>query len=309
MRSLLLLAGALAAAFAQSPAPKDGQGGGSDPRSALEKKFKYRQGSVHLPGGIAKLNLSGEFRYLEPDDTATLLTEGWGNPPGATTLGMIVPVSPSPLSDRGWGVIITYDEDGFVKDDDATKIDYQALLKEMQESTESDNEERKKEGYPAVRLVGWAAPPRYDQAAHKLYWAKELAFAGSPENTLNYNVRVLGRRGVLVLNAVAGRNQLAQVERDMTNVMRLVDFQEGHRYSDYVPGADKVATYGIGALVAGKVAAKVGFFKGILLALLAGKKFVFLALAGIATFLGKLFKRKKEVQAMEAAPPAPEQQT
>src|SRR2546426_2131137 len=33
---------------------------------------------------------------------------------------------------------------------------------------------------------------------------------------------------------------------------------EGHRYADFVPGTDKVAEYGIAALIAGGVAAKAG---------------------------------------------------
>ena len=65
------------------------------------------------------------------------------------------------------------------------------------------NEEREKQGFERVTLIGWAEPPSYDAAAHKLYWAKELAFADNPDHTLNYNIRVLGRRGVLVLNAYA----------------------------------------------------------------------------------------------------------
>ena len=43
----------------------------------------------------------------------------------------------------------------------------------------------------------------------------------------------------------------------------MVDFQEGHRYADFTESTDKVATYGIAALVAGGIAAKVGLFKGL----------------------------------------------
>src|SRR5436305_542860 len=75
-----------------------------------------------------------------------------------------------------WAVVITYDEDGYVKDDDAAKIDYGDLLKKMQQGIRDENDERKRAGYPAVELVGWAEPPRYDSASHKLYWAKSLRF-------------------------------------------------------------------------------------------------------------------------------------
>ena len=49
----------------------------------------------------------------------------------------------------------------------------------MQEATVASNEERRKQGFPTVRLIGWAEPPSYDQAANKMYWAKELAFSDS----------------------------------------------------------------------------------------------------------------------------------
>jgi uncharacterized membrane-anchored protein len=101
---------------------------------------------------------------------------------------------------------------------------------------------------------------------------------------------------VLSLNAVASAGQLKQVEAAMQDVLKIVEFNEGHRYSDYVPGVDKVAAYGLGALVAGKLAAKAGLFKVLLGALLAGKKFVLLGLAAVGALLWKFFKGKSGSQ-------------
>jgi uncharacterized membrane-anchored protein len=266
----------------------------------LEATFKYRQGVVTLEDGLATLTIPPTFRYLGPEDSERLLSEGWGNPPGPPPLGMIIPTAVSPLSDEGWGVIITYEEDGYVKDDEAGTIDYAELLAEMQKDTRDESEAREEEGYGTIELVGWAAPPRYDAAAHKLYWAQELEFDESPDHTLNYNIRVLGRRGVLVLNAVAAMDMLDTVEADMQTVMRFVEFNEGHRYTDFVPGADKVAAYGIGALVAGKLAAKAGLFKLLLAAVVAGKKFVIAGVIALLAVLKKVFGKREP--AADAAP-------
>jgi uncharacterized membrane-anchored protein len=214
---------------------------------------------------------------------------------------MLFPAEIGPASPESWGVVITYDEDGYVKDDEAASINYNDLLKQMQDGTREGNQERIKQGYDAIELVGWAAPPHYDKAAHKLYWAKELSFAGAPEHTLNYDIRALGRRGVLSLNAVASIGQLQAIEKDMRQVLGFVTFNEGHRYSDYVPGADKVAAYGIGALITGGILAKAGFFKLLLGALIAGKKFVILALAALGAFLKKLFSGRKKEEAEPSA--------
>src|SRR4029450_9273352 len=118
---------------------------------------------------------------------------------------------------------------------------------------------RSKMGYPETQLVGWATPPRYDKATHKMYWAKELKFADSEENTLNYNIRILGRYGVLVLNAVAGMRQFNQIETNTPDLVKMVEFNQGNRYADFNSDTDKVAAYGLAALVAGGLAAKAGF--------------------------------------------------
>jgi uncharacterized membrane-anchored protein len=73
-----------------------------------------------------------------------------------------------------------------------------------------------------------------------------------------------------------------------------VDYKEGNRYADFDPKTDKVATYGIAALVAGgvlAVAAKAGFFKLLLVSLAAGWKFILIGAAAVVAFFKKLFKR------------------
>lgn len=253
----------------------------------------FREGKIELPGNIATLNLPATFRYLDPTDAGKLLTDGWGNPPGATTLGMIVPAEVNPLSASGWGVVVTYDKDGHVKDDDADHINYTDLLKEMQEGMIENNKARKEQGYAAMALVGWAEQPSYDKGQHKLYWAKELHTDGDSENGLNYNIRVLGREGVLVLNAVSGMNQIAQVKDEMKKVTAFSEFTPGNRYTDFNASTDKVAEYGLAALVAGGVAAKLGFFGKLFAVLLALKKFILIGVAAIGSWVYKLLGRKK----------------
>ena len=205
---------------------------------------------------------------------------------------MLYPTDASPVTQEGWGIVITFDEDGYVDDQDAGSIDYEKMLKDMKATVEKGNKARAKAGYEAIHLVGWAQPPRYNEETHKLYWAKELAFEGAPEHTLNYNVRVLGRRGVLVLNAVAGMGQLAAVDATIPSVLAFTDFNEGHRYTDYVDGVDKKAAYGVAGLIVGAAAAKAGLFKGIWLAILGLKKVLIVVVAAVAGFFKKIFRRK-----------------
>jgi uncharacterized membrane-anchored protein len=137
---------------------------------------------------------------------------------------MIIPESMGVLGEHTWAFNVQYEEIGYVKDDDAGDIDYTELLAEMQNDTREASKERIKEGYEAIELVGWAAKPYYDADRKILHWAKELKFGESTENTLNYNVRILGRKGVLVLNAIASMNELPEVNKNIDHVLNIVTF-------------------------------------------------------------------------------------
>jgi uncharacterized membrane-anchored protein len=282
----------LAVGVAQAQAPS----GLPSPPEEFEAKLGYQTGTVTLKNGMATIKLPASFRFLGPEGSRRLLTEGWGNPPAAAedVLGMLVPSAHSPLSPEGWGIVITYDEDGYVNDSDAAGIDYNKLLKEMQEATEESNEARKEQGFETVRLVGWAEPPSYDRAAHKMYWAKDLVFGAGDEHTLNYSIRILGRRGVLVLNAVANIGQLAAIRSESKNILAAVEFNEGHRYADFLPGKDKAATYGLAGLIVGATAAKAGFFKMLWVGILAFKKVIIVGVVALGAALKRVLGGAKQ---------------
>jgi uncharacterized membrane-anchored protein len=168
------------------------------------------------------------------------------------------------------------------------------VLKDMQKNSKENNERRVKEGYQPVELVGWATQPHYDAASHKIYWAKNLKFGEAKENTLNYFIRILGRTGVLELNAVARMSDLPKIEQVSPKILSAVDFQPGNRYADFNESTDKVATYGIAALVAGGVAAKTGLLKALWIGILAFKKLIVIAVIAIGAGIKKLVSRKNE---------------
>ena len=295
-----LAAAALALALATS-ANAQGPSGPSLTADDFEARLEYQTGVVSLRDGLATLRLPSSFRFLNAEGSRRLLVDAWGNPPEAAdpVLGMLVPTSLSPLAPDGWGIVITYEEDGYVDDDDAGQLDYGKLLKEMQESAASRNEERKKQGFEPVTLIGWAEQPSYDKAAHKLYWAKELQFGNEPQHTLNYSIRVLGRRGVLVLNAVASMNQLGVIREQTQGILSSVDFNEGHRYTDYLPDSDKAAAYGLTGLIVGAGAAKAGLFKVLLAGLLASKKAILFGLVALGAGLKRYLSKPSAPQEQE----------
>ena len=273
------------------------QGISREQAEALVSGLKFQQGEIALHNGLATLHVRDGFRFLNGADAQTVLVKLWGNPPGsADPLGMLMPDGVSPLGEKSWAVVMTYEPDGYVGDKDAEKINYSELLTQMQKGVASANEKRQKAGYEPVHLVGWAKAPRYDSQTHKLYWAKELKFGSQPDNTLNYNIRMLGRGGVLVLNGVAAMSQLPEIEEATPKILAAIDFNQGHRYADFNPKSDKIAEYGLAALVAGTATAaavKLGFFKAVWVAILAAKKFIIIGVVAIAASVRKLFKRKQ----------------
>lgn len=253
---------------------------------ALET-LDFKQGKITVGSNLATLDLSDEFYFLDVKDANYVLTTLWGNPPGDSTLGMVFPADKTPLDDT-WGIEVSFDDIGYVSDEDAGSYDYDELLKTMQQDMQDENEWRRENNYDTLELLGWAAPPHYDAEGRKLYWAKELRFNGEESTTLNYNIRILGRKGVLVVNFIADMDMLDQVNKAVPTVLKMTNFTDGNKYSDFNPSMDKVAAVGIGGLIAGKVLAKTGL---IAVALIFLKKFFFLLLIPLY-WLKNLFGRK-----------------
>jgi uncharacterized membrane-anchored protein len=193
---------------------------------SIEKSFTYEFGTITLKNGIGQIVVPEGFKYLNIEQSERVLFELWGNPKYPNmTLGMILPEEQGVLGDEESYVFnIEYDEIGYVKDDDADEIDYDELMDQIKEDVAEENKERIEEGYEPIHVVGWAAEPYYDKNKKILYWAKEIQFGDSEVNTLNYNVRILGRKGVLVLNAIATIPDLAYVQNDIPKVLDIVQF-------------------------------------------------------------------------------------
>ena len=260
------------------------------------QSLHFKAGTVALPAAKATLKLGEGMRFLDAKDAERVLTELWGNPPGNDALGMVLPRESALTDGESYAVVVTFNDDGYVSDSEASTIDYDKILKDMQEETKDSNDSRKRAGYDTVDLKGWAERPHYDNATKKIYWAKQLKFSGSDHDTVNYDVRVLGRAGYLSLNAVAGIEQLDAIRAGMPSIIQAADFDTGARYADYQPGNDKLAAYGLAALVAGGVAAKAGLFGKLIAVLLAAKKLLVVIALGIAAAFKKLlgiFKRKE----------------
>lgn len=261
---------------------------------SIENSFHYEHGTINLNNGIGILSIPKGFKYLSAEQAERVLFDIWGNPKNEnSTLGLLLPENTGVMTGNSYVFNLQYDEIGYVKDDDADDINYDELLTQMKNESIEENKLRIKEGYESISVIGWASKPYYDKDKKILYWAKEFKFGDSEVNTLNYNVRILGRKGVFVLNAIATMNELPLVQNEISKVLNIFQFNEGYKYDDFDSSIDEVAAWTIGGLVAGKVLAKVGLF-----AVVAKfGKIIFFAILGLfGTFRKKIFdffKKKK----------------
>ncbi|MCE1198027.1 MAG: DUF2167 domain-containing protein [Marinilabiliales bacterium] len=257
----------------------------------------YQKGEINFETCKAKLSVPSGFRYLDAKQSKFVLSDLWGNPVDSTILGLLVPEDRGVLAQNSWAFTINFEDIGYVKDNDAESIDYDELLKNLQKETKEANPSRVNRGYQPINLVGWASKPYYDKEKKVLHWAKELKFGSDSVSILNYNLRILGKEGVFVLNAVATMNVLADVRPTIDKVLSSITFEKGSSYFDFDPKVDKVAAWTIGGLVAGKVLAKVGFF-----ALFAKFfKIIAIAVVGAATAIWR-FIRGKNAKPAEKKP-------
>ena len=89
-------------------------------------------------------------------------------------------------------------------------------------------------------------------------------------------------------------SELSAVQTGMQQLLPMAEFDSGARYADYDAGNDKLAGYGVAALIGGGIAAKTGLLAKLGVLLIAGKKFIVFLVIGLIALVRKLFNGKKE---------------
>lgn len=297
------IAAGTAAFAAQAPAPRKL----TPEQQAYVAKVERIAKTIHPQFGDVKIGIAGttlhlgkDYYFIPADQARSVIVDAWGNMPeqAANVRGMIFPAGKNFASDS-WAAVITYDPSGYVSDGDAASTDYGDMLKQAREGEDERNMVRKQKGYEPIHLVGWAQPPYYDKAHHTLVWARDLKFGDARDDTLNYDLRALGRHGVLSMNIVSTMSRLGEVRAAAAKLQNIGTFDGGQRYQDYKQGTDKVAEYGVGGLVAAGVGVVLAKKLGLLaVGLVFVKKFFAIILAGFAgvgAWLKKVFAGRKAV--------------
>ena len=215
---------------------------GGAPAVADDKPDATGPAKVKLADSLGTLDLPKGYVWLDQAKAKEFMVQGGSS--GENTIGLIAPTETDKFL-----IALEYENSGYVEDKDADKIDAKAILESYQEGTEANNDNRKERGLPALHVTGWEQEPQYDAKHHVVTWSLQ----GNNEKTgqfVNYNTRVLTRKGVLSVNLMCSNEDLPASKPKAADMVTKVAFTQGERYEDFKQG-DKISTGGLVALIAG----------------------------------------------------------
>jgi uncharacterized membrane-anchored protein len=242
-------------------------------------------------GNLAQIRIPDGYRFAGREGVRTFM-ELTQNPVSGDELGLLIPPKGS---DDDWFVVFEFNSVGYVKDDEKDALDADAILNSIKQGTAEANKERRSRGWAELEILGWHTAPRYDSITNNLTWATRAVSENS--ETINYSVRLLGRRGVMDVDLVLGPTDVTATVPAFNQLLTGFEFTSGNRYAEFQQG-DRIAAYGLTALVAGGVgaaAAKSGLLGKLWKVLVLG---AIAAAAAIKRFFSALFggKRRPEEQ-------------
>lgn len=236
-RRLLAAAAVCTTLLAGSAVAQQGQ-------APVQLDWQFGPVTAPIGGRLAEIDVDGGYVFLDAEGTKQLM-ELTQNPVSGNELATLAPAD----EEQSWFVVFEFDASGYVDDAEKDELDADAILESIRKGTEAANEERSKRGWETLSIVGWHEPPHYDEDTNHLSWA----VIGESQSGRNVNriVKLLGRRGVMTATLVSAPEELSFAMLATRALLSGYRFQPGSTYAEYVPGKDKLASYGLTALVVG----------------------------------------------------------
>ena len=299
-RSRALAALCVAVALWCAPAQAQSQEQSGAAAREAELNAAYEAGIKAGTRGPADIKLIDQATLAIPADTIFIpkaegmrMLRALGNTvSGDTHQGLVLGLK----STDGWIVVVRYLKEGYIKDDEAKDWNADELLQNLKEGTAESNKDRVARGFPEVEIIGWIEKPTYESKSHELVWSLRSKHKGEPDggvNGVNYNTYALGREGYFSLNLLTDSSRVAGDKAVARTLLGALDYNAGKRYDDFNMSTDRIAAYGIAALIGGVAAKKLGLIAVIGAFLL---KFAKVIAIGAAAFFGgiwKFFGRKR----------------
>jgi uncharacterized membrane-anchored protein len=239
----------------------------------------------------AKLKFPAGYFFVPQAEGARVLRALGNVVNDATLVGLVVGTQ----QNDQWIVVIRYIKDGYIKDDDARNWNADELLKNIKEGVEEANKDRTARGFPEMQVVGWVEPPGYDAATHRLVWSLLAKHKDEPDGvpkSINYNTYALGRDGYFSLNLLSDSDRIASEKAVAHALLTDLSYNAGRRYEDFSATTDRIAEYGLMALVGGVAAKKLGLIALLIAFVLKFAKAIILGVVVLGAGVTKFFRRK-----------------
>ncbi len=235
----------------------------------------------------AVLKVPAGYAFI-PKAEGDRLMRAMGNRTGSNFLGLVTQTEAIE-----WFATLVYNSSGYVRDDDAKVWNADELLQSLKDGTEEGNKDRASRGFAPIEITGWVEPPKYASDTHRLVWAAHVRQkAATQGGSVNYNTYALGREGYFELNMIGAEDVIVREKGRAQELLAALNYVPGKAYGDFQAGTDKVAEYGLAALVAGVAAKKLGMFALLAAFFAKSAKLILIALFGGVAVIGQFFKRK-----------------
>jgi uncharacterized membrane-anchored protein len=202
-------------------------------------------------GTVGQISVPKGYRFTGKAGAQTF-SELAHNPITGGELGVLIP---SRTDDANFFfVTFTFEDVGYVRDDEKEQLDPDALLASLRNNTEQQNKIHEKRGWKPIHVLGWYKQPYYNDRTHNLTWAILGKSEDDPDQVVNYFTRFLGRHGIMSIDLIISQASAARVISEYDSLLAGFSYEGGEKYTEFREG-DKLASYGLTALIAGGVGA------------------------------------------------------
>ena len=249
-KHFLIAAATILIALLVLAAPARAQDAKSDAiAKEIEQMTWLENTTVTLPDSHGRLIIPDDYAAIVGHDALRMLEITNGKPSNKKSEANVF------SSDLKAQIDFDFIGTGYVSEDDWNTFDPKALLQSVIEATEEQNKERRAEGLPEMHAVKWLHQPTYNISNHTAFWAIQ----GTDSNgggIVNSTALRLGRTGFERLVLIEDIKDYKPVGSPLDLMLASFSFSPGDTYEDHL-NTDKIAGYGIAALVGTVVGAKV----------------------------------------------------
>lgn len=217
----------------------------------FEASLDYKKGTVPISENRVTLKLMEGFRFLDERDSKKVISGLWGQDIPENSDGAILPPGIGPFSDHNWAYVISFDPIGHICDTIDVTIDSEKLMSKLKQNLVNENLKRQNENRQTMQIVDWEIKPVYDKTIRCLYWAIKYSFSNEIQNEIIYNIKILGRNGVLSIYTQVNEKLGDLPRNNIKDIIRSAKFNPGQEYEAFSENTGSFSKSNLSELITG----------------------------------------------------------